>query len=512
MFDKILIANRGEIAVRVIHACRELGLGSVAVYSEADRHTPHVLLAAEAIPLGGAAAAESYLDVERILEAARRTAAGAIHPGYGFLAENAAFARAVEEAGLVFIGPPASAIEAMGDKTAARARMQAAGVPVIPGSDGALSSIEEALPVAERVGYPVMVKAAGGGGGKGMRTASGPAELASVFESAVREATQAFGDARVYLERFLTGPRHIEIQILADSLGNTIHLGERECSIQRRHQKLIEESPSPAVDPATRARMGGVAVRAAEAVGYRSAGTVEFLIDAEDFYFLEMNTRIQVEHPVTELVMGIDLVQEQIRIARGEEILWKPDGAEPAGHAIECRISAEDPLRGFLPSIGRVEGLRIPAGPGVRWDAGIDEGVAVGLHYDPLLAKLIVHARTRGDAIARMRRALADLRIGGIATTIPFHRAVMKEPDFLAGQYSIRYIEDHPELLAGAVPTDWQDALLAAAVLLEEQARDGHSGQGHGEEAAATTDGLNGWQRAVAPWQGPVTAWLHPPT
>ena len=511
MFDKILIANRGEIAVRVIHACRELGLGSVAVYSEPDRHNPHALLADEAVPLGGAAAAESYLNVERILEAARRTAAGAIHPGYGFLAENADFAQAVEEAGLVFIGPPASAIEAMGDKTAARARMQAAGVPVIPGSGGTLSSVEEALPVAERVGYPVMVKAAGGGGGKGMRTASGPAELASVFESAVREATQAFGDARVYLERFLTGPRHIEIQILADSLGTTIHLGERECSIQRRHQKLIEESPSPVVDPATRARMGEVAVRAAEAVGYQSAGTVEFLVDAEDFYFLEMNTRIQVEHPVTELIMGIDLVQEQIRIARGEEILWEPDGAKPTGHAIECRISAEDPLHGFLPSTGRVEGLRIPAGPGVRWDAGIDEGVEVGLHYDPLLAKLVVHARTRDDAIARMRRALADLRIGGIATTIPFHRAVMEEPDFLAGQYSIRYIEDHPELLPGAVPTDWRDALLAAAVLLEEQTRDGHSRQGQGEEAAVATDGLNDWLRAVPPWQGPVTAWLHPP-
>jgi acetyl-CoA carboxylase biotin carboxylase subunit len=511
MFDKILIANRGEIAVRVIHACRELGLGSVAVYSDVDRQTPHVLLADEAVPLGGASAAESYLNVERILEAARRTGAGAIHPGYGFLAENADFARTVEEAGLVFVGPPASAIEAMGDKTAARARMQAAGVPVIPGSEGALSSVEEALPVAEQVGYPVMLKAAGGGGGKGMRIAAGPDDLESVFESAVREARQAFGDPRVYLERFLTGPRHIEIQILADDLGATIHLGERECSIQRRHQKLIEESPSPIVDAETRARMGEVAVRAAEAVGYRSAGTVEFLVEGGDFYFLEMNTRVQVEHPVTELIMGIDLVQEQIRIARGEGILWRPDGNEPAGHAIECRISAEDPLHGFLPATGRVEGLRIPAGPGVRWDAGIDEGVEVGLHYDPLLAKLIVHGGTREAAIARMRRALRDLRIGGLATTIPFHQAVMEEADFLAGEYSIRYIEEHPELTPETVPAQWRDALLAAAVLLEEQAHDRHPGH-VGDGAPGQTGGLSDWQRAVDPWQRPATAWRHPIT
>jgi acetyl-CoA carboxylase biotin carboxylase subunit len=510
MFEKILIANRGEIAVRVIHACRELGLGSVAVYSDVDRETPHVTLADEAVPLGGASAADSYLNVERLLEAASRTAAGAIHPGYGFLAENAGFARAAEGAGFVFIGPPASAIEAMGDKTAARARMEAAGVPVIPGSDGPLASIEEALPIAVQVGYPVMLKAAGGGGGKGMRTARDPAELESVFESAVREARQAFGDDRVYLERFLTGPRHIEFQILADALGTTIHLGERECSIQRRHQKLVEESPSPVVDPATRARMCEVAVRAAEAVGYRRAGTVEFLVDGEDFYFLEMNTRVQVEHPVTELIMGIDLVQEQIRIARGEAISWTPDGTEPAGHAIECRISAEDPLRGFFPSTGRVEGLRIPAGPGVRWDAGIEEGVDVGLHYDPLLAKLIVHARTRDEAIARMRRALADLRIGGLATTIPFHRAVMEEADFLAGEYSIRYIEEHPELTLDTVPADWRDALLAAAVLLEEQARDGRS-TGVDRADGGAKGGLSDWQRAVDPWQRPVPEWTHPP-
>jgi acetyl-CoA carboxylase biotin carboxylase subunit len=507
MFDKVLIANRGEIAVRVLHACRELGIGGVAVYSEADRQAPHVLLAEEAVLLGPAPAAESYLSVERILEAARRTGVGAIHPGYGFLAENATFARSVEEAGFIFIGPSADAIEAMGDKTAARARMEEAGVPVIPGSPGPLASLAEALPAAEVVGYPVMLKAAGGGGGKGMRTAGEAAELEAVFDGAVREATQAFGDGRVYLERFLTGPRHIEIQVLADAHGRTIHLGERECSIQRRHQKLIEESPSPAIDADTRERMGELAIRAARAVEYRSAGTVEFLMEGKDFYFLEMNTRIQVEHPVTELLTGIDLVQEQIRIARGKPILWQPNGAEPVGHAIECRISAEDPLHGFLPATGRIDELRVPAGPGVRWDSGIEEGVDVGLYYDPLLAKLIVHGRNREAAIDRMRRALTDLRIGGLATTIPFHRAVMDESDFLRGEYSILYIDEHPGLLSARAPESWRDVLLTAAVLLEEGARQGHVGRGNGQPTPVAPGARSPWQQALDGSRGGAQAW-----
>jgi acetyl-CoA carboxylase biotin carboxylase subunit len=507
MFDKVLIANRGEIAVRVLHACRELGIGGVAVYSEADRQAPHVLLAEEAVLLGPAPAAESYLSVERILEAARRTGVGAIHPGYGFLAENATFARSVEEAGFIFIGPSADAIEAMGDKTAARARMEEAGVPVIPGSPGPLASLAEALPAAEVVGYPVMLKAAGGGGGKGMRTAGEAAELEAVFDGAVREATQAFGDGRVYLERFLTGPRHIEIQVLADAHGRTIHLGERECSIQRRHQKLIEESPSPAIDADTRERMGELAIRAARAVDYRSAGTVEFLMEGKDFYFLEMNTRIQVEHPVTELLTGIDLVQEQIRIARGKPILWQPNGAEPVGHAIECRISAEDPLHGFLPATGRIDELRVPAGPGVRWDSGIEEGVDVGLYYDPLLAKLIVHGRNREAAIDRMRRALTDLRIGGLATTIPFHRAVMDESDFLRGEYSILYIDEHPGLLSARAPESWRDVLLTAAVLLEEGARQGHVGRGNGQPTPVAPGARSPWQQALDGSRGGAQAW-----
>jgi acetyl/propionyl-CoA carboxylase alpha subunit len=395
----------------------------------------------------------------------------------------------------------------MGDKTAARARMEEAGVPVIPGSPGPLASLAEALPAAEVVGYPVMLKAAGGGGGKGMRTAGEAAELEAVFDGAVREATQAFGDGRVYLERFLTGPRHIEIQVLADAHGRTIHLGERECSIQRRHQKLIEESPSPAIDADTRERMGELAIRAARAVDYRSAGTVEFLMEGKDFYFLEMNTRIQVEHPVTELLTGIDLVQEQIRIARGKPILWQPNGAEPVGHAIECRISAEDPLHGFLPATGRIDELRVPAGPGVRWDSGIEEGVDVGLYYDPLLAKLIVHGRNREAAIDRMRRALTDLRIGGLATTIPFHRAVMDESDFLRGEYSILYIDEHPGLLSARAPESWRDVLLTAAVLLEEGARQGHVGRGNGQPTPVAPGARSPWQQALDGSRGGAQAW-----
>ncbi len=467
-FRKVLIANRGEIAVRVIRACREEGLTSVAVYSEADRRSPHVLHADEAIEIGPAAAAESYLDPDRLLEAAARSGAGAIHPGYGFLAESAAFARSVEQAGLVFIGPSPEAIDAMGDKTRARARMQAAGVPVVPGSEP-VATAEDATAAAHEIGFPVMIKAAAGGGGKGMHRVDNAADVPSSFERASREAAGAFGDGRVYLERYLENPRHIEIQIVADA-ERTIHLGERECSIQRRHQKLIEEAPSPVVDPTLRSRMGEVAILAAKAVDYRGVGTVEFLVEAGEFYFLEMNTRIQVEHPVTEAITGVDLVREQLRIARGIAALDGAEAPSPRGHSIECRISAEDPTRGFLPSTGRVEGLEIPTGPGIRWDGGIRTGFEVGLHYDPLLGKLIVHAADRDRAIDRMRTALEELRIDGVETTQAYHLAVMSEPDFRASELSIRYVEEHPDLLRNPDP-DLLETSFAIAVLLEAGAQ-----------------------------------------
>ncbi len=497
MFDKVLVANRGEIAVRVIRACQELGVRSVAVYSEADRHSPHVLLAGQALPIGPAPSAESYLRADRLIEAARSSGAEAIHPGYGFLAESAEFARRVQEAGLIFIGPPPSAIADMGDKTAARQRMVDAAVPVVPGS-AAVEDAETARRAADMVGWPVLLKAAAGGGGKGMRSVSTPAELPRALEAARREAAQAFGDDRVYLERYLPDPRHIEIQILADQSGRVIHLGERECSIQRRHQKLIEESPSPAVDADLRARMGDVAVAAARAVEYTGVGTVEFLYQDGEFFFLEMNTRIQVEHPVTELVTGVDLVQEQIRVAAGEPLTVEPSPAWPVGHAIECRISGEDPFHGFLPSTGRVRSLEVPSGPGVRWDGGIMEHLDVGTHYDPLLGKIIVHAADREQAILRMRRALRELQIEGVRSTQPFHLAVLDEPDFRAGHLSVRYVERHPELLDTDAATWHGRAAAVAATLLE------HGTRGRGvpavrRESGGTSDessgGISEWRR-----------------
>jgi acetyl/propionyl-CoA carboxylase alpha subunit len=390
----------------------------------------------------------------------------------------------------------------MGDKTAARARMESAGVPVVPGTARALKGEDDALATADEIGYPVMLKAAAGGGGKGMRIAEDPASLRAVFPRAESEARQAFGDGRLYVERFLTAPRHIEIQVIADAHGRVVHLGERECSVQRRHQKLIEEAPSPVIDPETRSRMGEVAVRAAKAVGYRSAGTVEFLYQNGEFFFLEMNTRIQVEHPITELVTGIDLVREQLRIAEGRDLSVEPDPEWPRGHAIECRISAEDPLNEFFPSTGRIEVLRPPAGPGVRWDSGVAAGFDVGLDYDPLLAKLIVHGEDRQQAIERMRRALQELRVVGVATTQPFHLAVMSEPDFLRGDYTIRYVENHPELREQAHEAEWQEAAFAAAVLLEEEARHGLHGVSGTERRSRSTSRagartLSAWQRAL---------------
>ncbi|MBA4157822.1 MAG: acetyl-CoA carboxylase biotin carboxylase subunit [Gemmatimonadetes bacterium] len=472
MFNKILIANRGEIALRIIRAAHELGVGAVAVYSEADRLAPHVLAADEAYCIGPAPSAQSYLRADELIRIARQTGAEAIHPGYGFLSERAPFIRAVREAGLVFIGPSPEAIEAMGDKTEARKRVIAAGVPVVPGTEDALADAAQARRVAAEVGYPVLLKAAAGGGGKGMRVVRGDAEIEGAFEAASREALAAFGDGSVYIEKYLEGPRHIEIQLLADRHGTTLHLGERECSIQRRHQKLIEEAPSAVLTPGQRAAMGATAVAAAKSVGYEGAGTVEFLYRNGEFFFLEMNTRIQVEHPVTELVTGIDLVQWQIRVAAGEALPWTQDGIVFHGHAIECRITSEDPANGFLPSVGRIAMLEVPAGPGVRWDSGIAAGYEVGLSYDPMLAKLIVHAPTRAEAIDRMKRALGELRVVGVDTSVPFHLRVMDEPDFRAARLDIRYLETHEQVLFGTAP---DEELLRAAVLgaalIEEETR-----------------------------------------
>ncbi len=471
MLEKVLVANRGEIAVRIVRACHELGIAAVAVYSEADRLAPHVLEADEAYLIGPPPSAESYLRVDRLLEAARAAGCDAVHPGYGFLSERAPFARAVEEAGLVFVGPSAAAIAAMGDKTEARRRMRAAGVPVVPGTTEALPDAGAAARVASEIGYPVLLKAAAGGGGKGMRVVAAESELRGAYEAAAREAEQAFGDGSIYVEKYLRGPRHIEVQVLADGAGNTVALGERECSIQRRHQKLIEESPSPVITPELRGAMGDAAVAAASAVGYRNAGTIEFLFHDGNFYFLEMNTRIQVEHPVTELVTGLDLVQWQLRIAGGELFPLRQQDIRLQGHALECRITSEDPANHFLPSTGRIERLALPGGPGVRWDGGIADGYEVSLFYDPLLGKLIAYAPTREAAIERMRRALAELRIVGVETSAPFHRRVMEEPEFRAGAIDITYLERHAELLEPEPPDESVRAAALAAALLEEQQR-----------------------------------------
>jgi acetyl-CoA/propionyl-CoA carboxylase biotin carboxyl carrier protein len=446
MFSKILIANRGEIAVRIIRALDELGVASVAVYSDLDREAPHVARAGEAYRLGGPGPAESYLHVERILDAARRSGAEAIHPGYGFLAENAAFARACEEAEIVFVGPPASAIDAMGSKTRARELMQAAGVPIVPGTVRPVADLAAAEPIAEEIGYPVAVKAAGGGGGKGFRVALSPGELQAAFEGAAREGERFFSDATVYLERYLPDPRHVEVQILADGHGTTIHLGERDCSIQRRHQKLIEESPAPEwiVDAALRERIGSIAVEAARAVDYRGAGTVEGLLDGEtkEYYFLEMNTRVQVEHCVTEMTTGIDIVKEGIRVAAGEPLSVAQDDVVLRGHAIECRINAEDAAKRFAPAPGRIGAYVEPSGPGVRVDSGVRAGSEISPMYDPMVAKLIVWDADRAQATARMRRALAEFQIEGLKTLIPFHRALLATEQWARGETCRDLLED----------------------------------------------------------------------
>ena len=454
MFDKVLVANRGEIAVRIFRSLRDLGIGSVAVYSDVDRSALHPRYADEAYALGGATSAESYLVVDKLLAAAEATGAGAIHPGYGFLAENAVFAQAVEDAGLVWIGPPPAAIELMGSKTRARQAMQAAGVPIIPGTTEPVGSAEEVVALGEQLGYPLLIKAAAGGGGKGMKTVYSADEAAQALESAEREGRSYFADASVYVERYLEDPRHVEVQVLADSFGNVIHLGERDCTIQRRHQKLVEETPSPAVTDELRARIGQIAVDAARAAGYRSAGTIEGLLAPDgSYYFMEMNTRIQVEHTVTELVAGIDLVRAQIRIALGEPLELAQEDVRLRGHAIECRINAEDPSAGFLPSPGTITTYREPSGPGVRVDSGVAEGSVVSPLYDPMIAKLIVHGVDRDDAIGKMLRALGEFRIGGVKTLVGFHKALLSHPCFRAGETCHGVVES-PELAARAEELD----------------------------------------------------------
>jgi len=443
LFNKILIANRGEIALRIIRTCKELGIKTVAVYSEADRYSLHVRFADEAVCIGPGPSKESYLNIPRIIAAAEITNAEAIHPGYGFLAENAMFAEICESSGIKFIGPTPDAIEAMGDKALAKETMRKAGVPVIPGSDGVVETLEQAREIANEIGYPIMLKAAAGGGGKGMRMVRNDEELENAWQTARAEAEAAFGNPAVYIEKFIEKPRHIEIQILADEHGNVIHLGERDCSIQRRHQKLIEESPSPIVTPELREAMGQAAVKGAKSVKYRNAGTIEFLVDKDgNFYFMEMNTRIQVEHPVTEMVYGIDIVREQIRIASGEKLGIKQKQIKPNGHAIECRINAEDPFNGFRPSPGKITALHFPGGFGVRVDSHIYQEYVVPPYYDSMIAKLIVHAKNRDEAIARMLRALDEFVIEGVHTTIPFHIKILNSPQFRSGvDYDTKYID-----------------------------------------------------------------------
>jgi acetyl-CoA carboxylase biotin carboxylase subunit len=464
---KLLIANRGEIAVRVIRACREQGIATVAVYSEADREALHVLMADEAYAIGPAPAPESYLVVDRIVEVARRAGADGIHPGYGFLAENPRLAEACAAAGLTFVGPPAPAIRAMGDKTAARRIARDMGVPMVPGTLESVAGEAEAQEAARRIGFPVMLKAALGGGGKGMRLVRAEADLAEALRAARSEAGAAFGDAAVYLERAVAEPRHIEIQVLADAHGAIVHLGERECSIQRRHQKLIEEAPSPVVDDALRERMGEAACRVARAAGYVNAGTVEFLVDADrNFYFLEMNTRLQVEHPVTEMVTGIDLVREQLRIAAGEPLGYGQADVAWRGAAIECRINAEDPSRGWLPSPGTITGLRPATGPWVRDDSGAYQGYTIPRYYDTLIAKLVVWGADRSVAIDRMARALAEYRVVGVRTTIPVLARTIAHPDFRAGRLSTGFLE---RVLPGLTDDDGarQSVAIVAAVVAE---------------------------------------------
>ncbi len=493
MLTKCLIANRGEIAVRVLRACRELGMQTVVVYSDADAGALFVSLADEAVALGGAAPSESYLAVEKLINAALATGCDCVHPGYGFLSENAAFAQAVIDAGLTWVGPPPDAIRLMGVKTQARALMEQANVPLAPGFASESTANAPFIEAAVRIGYPVMVKAAGGGGGKGIRIARHPEELVPSLETARREAQKAFGDSRVFLEKYIERARHIEVQVFGDTHGNIVHLYERECSAQRRHQKVVEESPSPLLNADQRAAMGQAAVEAARAVGYVNTGTVEFIATPQgEFYFLEMNTRLQVEHPVTELVTGLDLVKLQFRVAAGEPLPFTQADVMQRGHAIECRIYAEDPNNAFLPSTGTLHRVVMPQTPGVRVDSGVESGGAVTIHYDPMIAKLIAYGETRADALARIKQALRDTVILGVTTNIPFLLALLEHPDFEAGQVYTAFIDEHLDALLPA-PQPPDDALLIAAALAQLNARGALPSGGGAADSDA--DAFSPWAR-----------------
>ena len=493
MFKKILVANRGEIAVRVLRACRELGIASAAVYSSADRAALHVSRADEAYFIGPANAAESYLDPSRILDAARRCGAGAIHPGYGFLSENADFAEACTHAGIKFIGPGAASMRLMGFKTSARQTMASIGVPQVPGSSGNLS-LEDARREAGKIGYPVMLKAAAGGGGKGMRRVDSESEMESAHRAARSEARRAFNNDEVYIEKLIVNPRHIEIQLLADEHGNVVYLGERECSLQRRHQKVMEESPSPFIDEELRRRMGEMAVKAARSAGYVNAGTIEFLVDsARHPYFLEMNTRLQVEHPVTELVTGLDLVHLQIRVAAGEKLPFRQDDIQLRGHAMECRIYAEDPQNNYYPSPGVITALHTPSGPGIRDDSGIYEGWRVPVEYDPLLSKLVAFSDSRESAIARLRRALDEYFVGGIKTNLALFRRILRNEEFIAGRLHTGLLD---EIISGPPPqpaaagsegSEDEVAAVAAAILFHRQSSQAMNAANHNGQGSAKT-------------------------
>ncbi|MCI0393861.1 MAG: acetyl-CoA carboxylase biotin carboxylase subunit [Chloroflexi bacterium] len=493
-FDKLLIANRGEIALRIIRACHELGVGTVAVYSDADRNAPHVRYADEAYYIGPPPARESYLVIGKLIDVARRSGAQAVHPGYGFLAERAEFAQACLDAGLVFVGPSSYAIQVMGDKQMARQTVKAAGVPIVPGTEPGLND-DELIAAADQVGYPLLVKAAAGGGGKGMRPVYQPAELPNALAAARREAQAAFGDGTVYLEKMISEGRHIEIQVMADMHGNTIHLGERECSLQRRHQKLIEEAPSFAVDEELRQRMGAVAVAAAQSVNYANAGTIEFLMDREkNFYFLEMNTRVQVEHPVTELVTGVDIVQEQLRVARGRKLRYTQEDIKLRGWAIECRINAEDPYNNYLPSTGTITTIRLPAGPGVRVDSGVYPGYQVTPYYDPMISKLICYGESRGEAVLRMRRALEEYRIMGVKTNIPFHQHMMDSHRFLSGQFDTKFVEERFSM-SDREAAEHLEAAILATLVAHRQSQQASQIISPGERDTTNWKWISRWER-----------------
>jgi acetyl-CoA carboxylase biotin carboxylase subunit len=469
---KLLVANRGEIALRVMRSAREMGIGTVAVYSEADRHAPFVRFADEAVCIGPPPSKQSYLVIDKIVQVCKDLKVDAVHPGYGFLSENGDFCKALEKAGVIFIGPSPKAMHVMGDKLAAKEAVKKFGVPLVPGTEGAVSGLEEAIKVAKSISFPILIKAAAGGGGKGMRIVEKESELKEGLERAISEAQNAFGDGSVFIEKYVAGPRHIEVQVMADTHGNTLYLFERECSVQRRHQKVVEEAPSAVLTPELRKRMGEAAVAVARSVDYTGAGTVEFLLDEKsNFYFMEMNTRLQVEHPVTEMITGLDLVKLQIRVAEGEKLPIKQEDLKISGHAIEIRVYAEDPANNFLPDIGTLSTYRPPQGPGVRVDDGFEEGMTIPIHYDPMIAKLITHGATREEAIGRMERAIDDFAISGVETTLPFCHFVMGHPAFRSGRYDTHFVRDHfkPEHLLGTDADEQLAAALVAAALESER-------------------------------------------